>query len=131
MYRLAPAPQPLPGTQLIQRIDGLGDYRPTPIYFATPAGQAGIRGLGCSGTCGCSDCRKGFGFFDSGIDFTGWGAAEWATVAVAGYLLASALFTTKRAVSYVASVPGRRRKSKAASLRAQAKELTKKRKGFF
>lgn len=122
MYRLAPAPQPLPGTQLIQRVDGdgLGDYRSTPIYFATPAGQAGIRGLGCSGNCGCKDCGNGFGYFDSGADFTGWGAAEWGTVAFAVYALGSMLFTTARATRAIRSAPAAARRKSRAMRKAMA-----------
>lgn len=126
MYRLAPAPQPLPGTQLVQRIDGLSDYRPTPIYFATPAGQAGIRGLGCGGNCGCKDC-KGFGYFDTGLDYTGWGVAEWATVAFGVYVVFSTVSTTARATRAARALPGERRKRKAAALRKRADELTKRR----
>jgi hypothetical protein len=124
MYRLAPAPQPLPGTQLIQRVngDGLGDYVPTPIYWATPAGQAGIRGLGCSGSCGCSDCKTGMGFFDTGLDFTGWGPPEWAAVGLGAYMLFSTVFTTQRAARAVGRAPGRAaRKISKAGRKAWAK----------
>jgi len=131
MYKLASAPQPLPGTQLVQRVNGdglngLGEYVATPNYFGTPAGQAGIRGLGCGGNCGCSDCSKGMGLFDSGMDYTGWGFGEWAAIGLGVYILISLTFTTSRAGKAIARVPGERRKKKAAALRKRASELERK-----
>ncbi|HXU76434.1 MAG TPA: hypothetical protein VN794_07690 [Methylomirabilota bacterium] len=67
------------------------------------------------------------GLFDSGLDFSGWGAAEWAVAAVGGYALLSTVFTTHRAARRLKAIPGERRKRKAAALRARASELTKKR----
>jgi len=136
MYKLFAAPQPQPGTQLVQRVNGsgLGDYlsfsahQPgpgteliqrvdgtgfgaycgTPTYFATPAGAAGIRGLaglgcGCGGKCG--GCRAsdntfgdGMGYFDTGLDYTGWGWQEWATVGFGFYVALSVVSTTSRGV---------------------------------
>jgi hypothetical protein len=78
---------------------------------------------------GCADCGgkcKGLGLFDSGADFTQWGAGEWAIAIVGGYMLVSTVFTTGRAVKSVRAIPGERRKRRAARLRAQANELTKK-----
>lgn len=130
MYRMAPARQPLPGTELVTRIadDGLGAYVGTPTYFATPAGAAGIRGLGCG--CGGSRCGRGcncgVGYFDSGLDVSGWGWAEWLTVVGGVYVLASTVFTTSRGVRAVGRMPANRRKRKAAALRARASELSKK-----
>ena len=122
MYRMAPGPQPLPGTQLVQRLDGVGSYYQTPTYFATPAGQSGIRGLGCS--CGCGNCNEqGFGgwgdggglfntgLFSAGADYTQWGYGEWAVVLGAAWMLFSTASTTKRAVAYGRGVPRRARKS--------------------
>lgn len=102
MYKMAPAPQPLPGTQLVQRVNGdglngLGEYVSTPNYFGTPAGQSGIRGLGCGGDCGCSDCSKGMGLFDSGLDPSGWGWQEYLVLAGGVWLAYSTLFTVRRA----------------------------------
>ena len=34
--------------------------------------------------------------FDSGLDFSGWGAAEWLMVAAGAYVLFSVFSTTKR-----------------------------------
>lgn len=103
-----PAHQPQPGTELIQRVDGtgFGAYCGTPTYFATPAGQAGIRGLagcGCGGKCGgckASDntLGDGMGYFDTGLDYTGWGWQEWATVVLGAYVVISVVGTTSRGV---------------------------------
>jgi hypothetical protein len=46
MYTVEAAPQPGPGTELIERWTGLASYFGTPSYFMTPAGQEGIRGMG-------------------------------------------------------------------------------------
>jgi len=46
MYAIEAAPQPGPGTELIERWTGMGAYFGTPSYFMTPAGQEGIRGMG-------------------------------------------------------------------------------------
>lgn len=98
MYRMTPDPSPQPGTALVQRIQenprGFGAYYGTPTYFATPAGQSGIRGLGCG--CGCNN-PDGMGLFDTGLDFSGWGWQEWGIALLGGYMVASTLFTTKRA----------------------------------
>ena len=94
MYRMTSGPQPGIGTQLVQRTDGVGDYIQTQSYFLTPAGQAGIRGLGCG--CGCGGQCSGMGLFDTGFtDVANWGAPEWATVLVGAYVLSSVFFTTK------------------------------------
>ena len=62
-------------------------------YFGTPAGAAGIRGLGCG--CGCGGrCSDGMGLFDSGLDPTGWGWPEWGIVALGVYAAFSIMFTT-------------------------------------
>ena len=75
------------------------------------------RGMGCCGMgCACG-CNKGMGLFDSGTDFTQWGAAEWAIVAIGGYVafsLVGDLFAVGRGVRYAAGAPGRGyRKAKA------------------
>jgi hypothetical protein len=124
MYKLAPADQPLPGTQLVQRVEGngLASYYGTPTYFATPAGAAGIRGLGCGGDCGCSDCRSGVagwgdgggllntGLFSAGLDYTQWGLGEWAAVFTGAYMVFSTFYTTGQATRYARTVPGRARR---------------------
>lgn len=86
--------RPTPG--LIQMYPGFGDYVQTNSYFLTPAGQAGIRGLGCGGPghCGCHDC--GMGLFDNGItDIASWGLPEYLTAGLGLYVLGSVLFATK------------------------------------
>jgi len=135
MYRMTSGPQPGIGTQLVQRTDGVGDYIQTQSYFLTPAGQAGIRGLGCG--CGCGGQCSGMGLFDTGFtDVASWGIGEWAAIAIGAYVLSSVLFTTKRAAGAIARAPGERRKRKAAKYRKMAKELTaassrKKKGGLF
>ena len=84
-------------------------------------GCAGMGGCGCGGACG------GLGLFESGADFTAWGWPEWGLVLVGGYMLLSTVFTTGRAVSRVRALPGERRKARAARLRREASELTKRR----
>ena len=61
-------------------------------------GCAGLGGCGCGGTCG------GLGLFDSGMDFTTWGWAEWATVGMGLYTLFSFVGDTKRGVTRVRRV---------------------------
>jgi len=88
------------------------------------------------GGCRCGDgnircgCQAGLGLFDSGTDFTGWGWQEWFVIGIGGYVLFSTIFTTGRAVRKVKALPGERRKRRAARLRKEASELTKK-KGLF
>jgi len=47
--------------------------------------------------CGCA----GLGLFDTGLDFSGWGAVEWALVAIGGYVALSTVFTTQRGAERV------------------------------
>lgn len=93
---------------------GLSDYVPT----------LGA-GLGCA--CGCGKCNQsGLGLFDNGFDPSTFAWQEWSIVGVVGYMVISTIFGTKRAVGAIARVPQNRRRKKAASLRAQADELTRK-----
>ncbi len=101
-YILLPAHQPGPGTELVQHID----WAP---------------GLGCA----CD--QKGMGLFDSGLDISGWGFAEWGSIFAGALMLVSTVSTTHRAVRHVRAIPGERRKRRAAAYRAKAAELTKKR----
>jgi len=80
-------------------------------------------GLGCPGLCCGSGC--GVGLFDSGFDVSTWGWQEWLTVAGGLYLAFSLFFTTKRGIAAARELPRKRRKSRAARLRAQAKELSR------
>lgn len=133
-----------PGTSLVQFIDwtpaderqmcagfgsGLAGMFPE---FATDCGAVsrscaergigcacGGAGKGCAGSCG-------LGLFDSGLNPAGWGPLEWGIVAIAGYMVVSTVFTTKRAVSRVRAIPGERRKAKAKRLRERAAELSRK-----
>lgn len=72
------------------------------------------RGLGCAGCGGKCSRGCGLGYFDGGFDPSTFGAAEWATVAVAGYMLFSTVFTTRAAAREVGSRvrSGRRRLGK-------------------
>lgn len=95
-------------------------------------GCASCWGLGCLPACAkgmpvgtrCS-CGTGLGLFDSGMDYTQWGIGEYAAILGGAYLLFSVFFTTKQGVAAARALPGKRRRSKAARLRAQAKELSK------
>lgn len=102
-YLNTPDMAPYPGTALVEHWGGhmgVGRYVPTDNYFLTPAGEAGVRGMGCGcAGLGC-DCGLGqtgiFGtsLFESGDPST-WGWGEWATVGVGAYIVFSVLFTTK------------------------------------
>lgn len=105
MYDLAPARQPAPGTELVERYSGpqgFGAYVGTDNYFLTPAGQAGIRGMGCPGKCSGVGAFMdgtgllGTGLFTTGTDVSGWGVGEWAIVGLSAYMVVSSVFTTKR-----------------------------------
>ncbi len=63
------------------------------------------RGLGAC----CASC-EGMGFFDSGLDPSGWAWPEWGTVALGAYVLMSTIFTTRRAVRSVGEGVRRTRK---------------------
>lgn len=56
------------------------------------------QGLGCD--CGCG-MGCGMGLFDSGLDFSQWGVAEWATILGGLYVAFSVFSTTKRAARSV------------------------------
>ena len=119
---------------------GIGQYIPTDTYFMTPAGQAGIRGLGglgcgcgCGGGCGCSQPGgmgtlgdstgllgsglfngngvMGTGLFEGGFDPTTWGPAEWAVIALGGYVAFSVFYATKAGIGYASTVPTRARRA--------------------
>jgi hypothetical protein len=82
-------------------------------------------GLGCAGGCGCGGQCTGMGFFDSGLDPSGWGVMEWGAVVIGSYVILSTVFTTRRAVSRVRALPGERRKRRAAEYRRRAAELSR------
>jgi hypothetical protein len=79
----------------------------------------GLGCIQCGGKCG------GLGLFESGMDFSQWGWPEFLIVALGGYMVASTLFATSRAVKTVRGLPGERRKRKAAHYRKLASELSK------
>lgn len=107
----------------------MGQYIPTQSYMMTPAGQAGVRGLGGLGCgCGCSTpspcgCSGGMGtlgdgtgllgsgLFEGGFDPSTWGPAEWAVVALGGYVAWSVFFTTKAGIGYASTVPARTKRA--------------------
>ena len=106
--------QPDIGTALIQRVQwkrGMG---------CAPCG--GKCGMGC-----CAGLCSGLGLFETGFDVSGWTWKEIGIVLLGGYVLLSTVMTTGRVARKVGQYPGEQRKRKAARLRAQAKELTKKR----
>ena len=81
-------------------------------------------GLGCVATCaGVPVVGCGMGLFDSGFDPTTWGIGEWATVLGGLYVVFAVFSTTKRGVSAVAEIPGKRRRRRAAALEDQAAKL--------
>lgn len=102
-----------PGTAMIQRLPrgGMGEYVvsncPAPmssqmtVYDGNAFGLGQSCGVGCAcggmGGCGCG-CKNGMGFFDSGVDPSGWGALEWGALLAGAYMIASTVFTTKRVV---------------------------------
>lgn len=118
-----------PGTSMVQFIDAtrgeFGGLGLVPEFSADCAQMGGRRGLGCGCTKPCNGC--GLGFFDGGMDVSTWGPMEWGAVALVGYMVASTVFTTGRAVSRVRALPKERRHRKAARLRLKAMELTRKR----
>lgn len=87
---------------------GVGDYERAPwgsIFYNygqyLPAKKMGL---------GCSSCQsKGVGLFDSGLDVSGWGIAEWAIAGIGIYALASTFVQTKRNYQRVRRVVRRRR----------------------
>lgn len=114
-------------------IDGMGQYIPTADYPMTPAGQAGIRGLGSCG-CGCAgNCDGmgtlgdgtgflssglfngqgvgGSGLFEGGFNVSTFGPAEWAALALGAYVVWSVVFTTKKGMRYASTVPTRTRRA--------------------
>ena len=105
-YLNSPDKAPRPGTALVEHWgghSGFGKYVPTQNYSLTPAGQTGIRGMGClcpgMGGCNCGLGQTGiFGtsLFESSDPST-WGLGEWASIAVGGYIVVSVLFTTRTA----------------------------------
>ena len=153
----SPAPAPLsayapPGPPLVNpqipvsgshgpETPGVGQYIPTQSFLMSPAGQAGIRGLGCA--CGCGGCGCGqpggmgtlgdgtgflgtglfngnglfgAGLFEAGWDVTTWGPAEWAVMVIGGYVVFSTIWTTGKALEY-----GGRQKAK---VRSKVKRAT-------
>jgi hypothetical protein len=72
----------------------------------------------------------GTGLFASGLDLSQWTWAEWAAVALGGYVLYSVFHTTaagarkaRRGYRYVSEAGKRRRRAQADKLRARAKLL--------
>lgn len=105
-YELGDAQYFGPGTALIERWpEGFGGYVQTQNFFMTPAGQAGIRGLGC-GCGGNCDCGMGDtsaatfadpfpGLFQS-QNPADWSGTEWLVAIGVGYAVYSMIFTAKR-----------------------------------
>ena len=116
MYRIGSASQFGPGTGLVERY-GMGSYVGMPDYFSTPAGAAGIRGMGCGCAgvgCACDGLGQtgifGTSLFESSSP-SDWGLGEWAVILVGGYVVFSVFHTTKRAAGYARSVPKRTKKA--------------------
>jgi hypothetical protein len=66
-----------------------------PVSMGTATGM----GCGCAGL-GCA-CSSGLGLFDSGMDYTAWGAPEWTIVVIGVYTLFSIFGDTKRGVGRI------------------------------
>ena len=93
--------------------DWTWEYYPPPYDFLAPADSVampapvvnGLGGCHCGGTCGgCGGHSHGMGLFDSGLDYSGWGLAEFAVVGAGVYLgvsLISDLFSAGRTVGRV------------------------------
>lgn len=77
-----------------------------------PGVPAGLQALGCA-ACG-GKCGMGLGLFDSGLDFSQWGIAEWTAIGLGTYLLFSVAGDTRRATDTVRATVRRRRRKAAA-----------------
>jgi hypothetical protein len=73
-------------------------YR-TASQIGPPVSMQGM-GCGCSGL-GCSCGKSGLGLFESGMDYTAWGAPEWTIAVLSVYTLFSIFGDTKRGVGRV------------------------------
>jgi len=116
MYQTAPARQPAPGTELVERYYGgfgFGSYVATEQYALTPAAASAIRGMGCAGLAcagmGCG-CAKGVGAFGDGTGLLGsglfvssspsdWGVGEYVALGLGAFVLFSVFDTGRRGVS--------------------------------
>ena len=120
-----------PGTSMTQRINWTQDQE---LQLKDAFGRNLPEGLGLYQSnlrprgkdCGMTGCG-GLGLFETGLDFTSWSWPEYALVGLGLYVVASTVFTTGRAVRRVRALPGERRKARAAQLRREAAELTKRR----
>lgn len=114
MYLVGQGQQQMgPGTGLVQRINWTGNPNP-------PLGLAG---------CGCGKCKEGLGLFDSGMDFSGWSYAEWAVVALGGYVFVSMVNDTRRVgrgAVRVAGAPGRQYRKVKKSMKEGRRKLGRK-----
>ena len=98
--------------------DWTAEFYPPPYDFMAPPQTGWASGHthdcgGCGGGCGCASC-KGLGLFDSGLDVTQWGAAEWAVAALGVYLAMNILGDVSGGVKRVKRFSTRRRRRKAA-----------------
>ena len=104
MYLLESGTQPKPGTDLIERYTGMGQYVKTQRYLFTPAAAAGIRGLGCRNCRGVGSFMDGSGLlgtglFVNGMDPSTWGVGEYAVLGVGVFALFSMFDTGRRGVT--------------------------------
>jgi hypothetical protein len=82
---------------------------PAPILL-TPGGGLSGAGCGCGGSCGgCGGHSHGMGLFESGFDWTQWGAGEWTVAGVGSYLAVSLMGDMMRAKQTVQRKFRRRR----------------------
>jgi len=83
-----------------------------PYYLET---RSDYQAAPCSPGLGCIECGGscGMGFFDSGLDWNGWGYLEWGALIVGAYAVGSMIFTGKRGVREVKQYAGRRRRARA------------------
>lgn len=104
---------------------------------------AGIDGLscgcGCGGGCGCGKGMGGLTFDGTGLlgtglfagDISTWGWEEMILVPVIGYAVYAMFFQAKQTKYRLEAAGGRRRKRRAARLRAKAKRLEEAGGGVF
>jgi hypothetical protein len=101
---------------------GIGNYVPSIPCATAKSGLPpalllpGLTGLGCpscNGTCGQHKGLLGLGIFDTGLDWTGWGIAEYVTIGLGLWALSSMFGSAKRTGRAVASLaPTKKGKSR-------------------
>lgn len=129
---------------MYMRQSGVGGYKrtgnwawefyPPPYDFLAPSNSApmpapviaphGVSGVGCA--CGgqCGHCHAaGMGLFDSGLDLSQWGAAEWFVSAGVVYLALSLLGDIGRVKRNVTKSRRQRKATRRRKLEAELDSL--------